>query len=635
LATYRIFPSTNGPSGPVSYSGEFIAGVCFTVTKGGCWLQGFWWWVCASGQDTGPTKMCLYSVTTPGAGVVVPGTTVTSGNLTAGAWNYVALPTPVQLAIGGTYVAAIGVNGGPFPDTNGFWANGAITNGPLLAFGQQTTTTANWWPVTPMAPYNIPQGCFTTGGTAADPTTAFPGGTSGTDNFWVDVQVSDTAPPGYTGSYRLWPNQYDEGPLTGPDSAVAYTVGTEVVLSQACTLDKIWFVSPSGGSPAPTMPTEATVWSVATKTAVANFQAPAWMSIIGGGGSPGYGWCYVDVSGSGIVLPAGTYRVSVYNANTGSSGGPGQWSGKYLWYWGADATSGTVNTNAVAPLGIANGPLFAPSPSSAPPPTNSFVFNNNAAGNPPQSSGALMAGQCVFAMPSATTPAVVAEADAAPTGTSASVSTAPVAGHGLVCLSLGTVASGQALSSLTATNGDVWELLGSYNEGGTSGDIWYCAFSEGGSSTLTLNSNAAGGAWRYWYQEFNLPLNNLSFYDSAASTTTIGPIPEVANGIVLVGAKNPASWPPTGLTTVGGAGTTHCAQALTTAAGTYSTTLTTTMWVGMSALFTTGNSYPNLYVTNGIPSGNTAYTQNYWVDMEVTPVPSPALRSGSFLTFFS
>jgi hypothetical protein len=450
LATYRIFPTTNGPAGPISYSGEFIAGVCFTVTKGGCWLQGFWWWVCASGQSTGPTKMCLWSVTTPGNGVVVPGTTVTSGSLTAGAWNYVALPTPVQLGLGGTYVAAIGVNGGPFPDTNGFWASGAIVNGPLVAFGQQTQNAENWWPQQNVAPYNVPQGCFTTGGSAADPTTAFPGGTSGTDNFWVDVQISDTAPAG-NWSYRLWPNRYDQGQFTGADSEVAYTVATEVILSQACHLNKIWYVSPSGGNPAPTMATEATVWDVATQTAVADFVDPAWMSIIGGGGSPGYGWCYVDVTSANIVLPAGRYKVSVYNSNTSSSdGGAGQWSAKYLYYWGADATAGTsgVLGGGEAPNGIASGPLFAPSPTSAPAASNCYVFNGEEAGTPPWSNGSQMAGQSSFAMPP-------------------------------------------------------------------------------------------------------------------------------------------------------------------------------------------GNGYPSLYVTDGIPSGNDAFTQNYWVDMEVTPVLSPALRSGSFLTFFS
>lgn len=427
--------------------------MCFTVTKGGTWFQGFWWWVCGSGQYTGPTKMCLWNATSDGNGVVVPGTTVTSGTLTAGAWNYVALPTPVQLSIGAPYIAAIGCNGGPFPDTSGFWASNpnGITNGPLYAFGPQGGGQP--WPATVQAPFNCPQGCFTTGGSAFDPTTAIPFASSGTDNFWVDVQISDTVPPGYNGSYRLWPNRYDYSAYTQADSEVAYTVGTEIVVAQASTLSRIWYVSPSGGSPAPTLATDATVWNVATQSVVADFPSPSWQSINGGAATAGGGWCYINVAGSNIVLPPGTYRVTVFN-NTGTAtgGNPGQWSAKYLDYWGTDATAGTVATNSEAPNGITSGPLFAPSPTSSPAATPSYVFNNNQAGTPPYSNGQQMSGQSIFAMP-------------------------------------------------------------------------------------------------------------------------------------LVAAP-------------------------------------------------TGPGYPNLYVTNGIPSGNTAYTQNYWVDMEVIPVPNPALRSGSFLTFF-
>jgi hypothetical protein len=367
----------------------------------------------------------------------------------------VALPTPVPLGLGATYIAAIGVNVGSFPDSNGFWANGAISNGPLLAFGQQTQNAENWWPQQPVAPYNITQGCFSTGGTtwatnSPDPTTVMPTGASGTDNFWVDVQVSDTAPGNYAGSYRLWPNRYDQGQFSGPDSEVAYTVATEVVLSRPSTLKKIWYVSPSGGSPPATLATEATVWSVSSQTAVADFVNPSWQSIFGGAGVGGGGWCFVDVSASNIVLPAGRYKVSVYNDNTTSSdSGPGQWSAKYLWYWGPDASSGTTGVlgGGEAPNGISSGPLFAPSPLSAPAASSCYIYNGVEAGTPPWSNGSQMAGQSSFAMPP-------------------------------------------------------------------------------------------------------------------------------------------------------------------------------------------GNGYPNLYVTNGTPSGNDAFTQNYWVDLEVVPVPNPALSSGAFLEFF-
>ncbi len=55
--TYRLFPSTNGPASPVSYSGPFIAGVVFGVTSGGCWMDGFWWWVCNSSSVDGGTEV--------------------------------------------------------------------------------------------------------------------------------------------------------------------------------------------------------------------------------------------------------------------------------------------------------------------------------------------------------------------------------------------------------------------------------------------------------------------------------------------------------------------------------------------------------------------------------------------------
>ena len=60
--TYRLFPTTSGPSSPVSYTGPFIAGVVFEVTTGGCWLDGYWWWVCPSGQSTAAQKFALWAV---------------------------------------------------------------------------------------------------------------------------------------------------------------------------------------------------------------------------------------------------------------------------------------------------------------------------------------------------------------------------------------------------------------------------------------------------------------------------------------------------------------------------------------------------------------------------------------------
>ena len=117
MGTYRLFPTLSGPSSPVSYSGPFLAGVLFGVTSN-CWFEGYWWWVCPSGQSTSPQKFALWQVYGGGEGNVVPGSVVTSGPLTAGQWNYVPLPAPLQLSIGNVtglgaavYEAATGFSG--------------------------------------------------------------------------------------------------------------------------------------------------------------------------------------------------------------------------------------------------------------------------------------------------------------------------------------------------------------------------------------------------------------------------------------------------------------------------------------------------------------------------------------------
>lgn len=278
MAVYRLFPSTSGPASATSYTGNFLSGVVFSISSGGNWFEGYWWWVAASSQSTTPVKCALWSVSQTSQGgfgnVLVPGSVVTSGTLTAGQWNYIPLSTPVQLAPGyvagmasgstysSCYCAGIGCNGN-FPDTNGYWGS-AITNGPLFAYSGQ----AGSYP----APYDMPQGCFTTGG--SDPSTTMPNGASGTDNFWVDVQISDTAPAGYTGSYRIWPNKFDANEETGTDSAVAYVIGTEVDLSQSVTLNYVHYFVPNSASTSAGFATRADLWDISSGTAVASITSP-------------------------------------------------------------------------------------------------------------------------------------------------------------------------------------------------------------------------------------------------------------------------------------------------------------------------------------------------------------------------
>jgi hypothetical protein len=175
MSTFRLFPSTDGPSSPVPYTGNFIAGMTFFVTSE-AWLQGYWWWVCGSGQSTSPVKCSLWQASTANDGTLVPGSTVTSGELAAGQWNWIPLETPLPLSIGAAgakagaaqYVAAIGCNGA-FPDTNNSFGSGGpygagITNGPLSAFSAPSGTLPS--------PFGIEQGVFTTVG--SDPSTVPP-----------------------------------------------------------------------------------------------------------------------------------------------------------------------------------------------------------------------------------------------------------------------------------------------------------------------------------------------------------------------------------------------------------------------------------------------------------------------------
>jgi hypothetical protein len=325
--TYRLFPSSSGPSAPVSYSGPFMAGVLFKVTTGGMWLDGYWWWVCPNGQSTSPQKFALWAVYNGGVGALVPAATVTSGELTAGQWNFVPLATPVPLAIGACYNACTGVNGS-FPDNQGQFGAGepysaGIVNGPLSAFSDQSGSLP--------APFSMSQGVFSVSGT--DPAALMPANGNQSDNLWMDLQV-DSKPPAGT-SYRLWPS-YPTLPGTANGGTLGYTLATEFKLSQGCTLDKIWFYSPSGAA---TLPTRCAIWDVATQQVVSGTDntTPSWS------GGVGSGW--VSCAYSGVTLPAGDYKVAVFNS------GGAAWFLFNTSYW----DNGGPGAN-----GITTGPMTAP-----------------------------------------------------------------------------------------------------------------------------------------------------------------------------------------------------------------------------------------------------------------------------------
>ncbi len=352
MATYRLMDGASGrpgvgssgtqpPSSPTAYGGPFLAGTVFQVTEWGLWLEGFWWW-CPTGGDTGAQKFALWllynttgSETSTSEGLV-PAATVTSGTLTAGAWNYIALSTPIPLTADVPYIAATGwtsVNG--FPDTHNQFGSGqpysaGITNGPLSAYsdvGGSNPTPSNW----------APQGLFGTAGN--DPTVHMPGTGSNSANFWVDVQVTDQAPANT--SYRLW-SSLPTPPGMISDSAANFTLATEFTLGQACTLDHIWFYSPSGSAQ---LPTECGIYSQSSQALVSGTHnsSPTWS------GAAASGW--VSCSYGSVTLPAGSYRVAVCNG----AASPDAWNNATINYF----STGSGGS------GITIGPLSAPSESSA------------------------------------------------------------------------------------------------------------------------------------------------------------------------------------------------------------------------------------------------------------------------------
>jgi Domain of unknown function (DUF4082) len=329
--TYRLFATTNGPATPVSYSGPFISGVVAGVTTGGCWLDGYWWWVCPSGQSTAAQKFALWCLYGSASGSLVANSTVTSGALTAGQWNYVPLPAPVPLALGATYVAATGFSGS-FPDTGNQFGSGdpysgGIVSGPLTAYSDASGSNPS--------PFSNDQAVFSVAGT--DPSANLPAYGSGSSNFWMDMQV-DTSPPAGT-SYRLWPS-YPTLPGHLNSDTSGFTLGTEFVLSQPCTLDNIWFYSASGAG---ALPTRCAIWNVGSQSEVSGTDnsSPAWS------GPAGSGW--VSCAYHGVTLPAGDYKVSVFY------GGGSQWYQATTSYW----HSGPGGS------GITAGPLTAPGLSKA------------------------------------------------------------------------------------------------------------------------------------------------------------------------------------------------------------------------------------------------------------------------------
>lgn len=381
IPVWRLFSGVTGPATPATNTSPITLGTTFAVRGGGNWLEGYWWWCCNSGQPTTPVSFATWSVTSgSGGGTLVTGSQATSGTLTPGAWNWVPLTAPIQLApgydpansaAGSQYVAATGTAGN-FPALANQFGSGdpyaaGITAGNLTAYAQGLPGA-----------YITSNGTYSTAG--GTPSTVMPAQTDGSySNFFLDVQVSAAPPPGYSGSYRLWPNKADASPPATQDSPVNYVIATEIHLTAACALDAVWYYSPPGTAQ---LATRASVWTITgagTGTETAAITSPSWS------GAAGSGWVSAAFPG-GTTLAAGSYKVSVYN----SAATPDGWGAKDAGtdYWQTGTGSG----------GITWGPLTAPDLAAS---SLAYAYDGSGAGNtPPYSDGAgtTLAGQPTFAV---------------------------------------------------------------------------------------------------------------------------------------------------------------------------------------------------------------------------------------------
>lgn len=627
MATYRLFGSTDGPSAAASYSGPFLAGVQFALTTGGAWLEGFWWWVCGSGQSTEPQTFALWQVYGTALGAVVASATVTSGPLTPGQWNYVPLATPVPLAVGVTYVAATGLSNG-FPSTSNQFGAGepyaaGIVNGPLSAFSDLSGSLPS--------SFGMNQGLFGTAG--SDPTLNMPVDGYDSANFWLDVQIGTTGPPGT--SYRLWPSYPKIAGQVSIDTG-QQTFGTEFWLSDACTVDNIWFYSPPGVT---VLPSRCAIWDVATQTVVAGTDnmSPAWS------GAAGSGW--VACPYGDVTLPAGKYKTSVYSAggatfyqeNTHYFSTP-QSSGEDVmrslspaaWWELADAAGSSIAADSSgngAPGSVEGGVVFGQAGPLAPGTSASFDGSTGFVSTPFQPSadwtGLSVAAWVKLASGNTQTSGVLGNGNT-PAGGGASLQLLPSGGDIAVQVNLAVAAGAYEASfvSGTAWGDDEWHHVAVVWDGsavtayldseviGTPGVV-SGPLAPGGSN---VSLGVAGGAYMLGelaqcavFDRALAPADIVALYHPAAfaagpgaNGVTVGPLssPDITNAALCTGN---------------------------------STAVTMT---GNSTYQDGGFAYPYTFDVND--DGETR-----WVDVEVTlatgvagGAPGTVVNSGAFLVFF-
>jgi hypothetical protein len=342
-------PDFTPPQNGTSYSGDFIAAIAFTLTGGG-WFQGYWYW-CCPGTNPGPTqeqRFALWEINGSEVGECI--TAANASGPVAPGWNFIPLENPILLCPTCCYVAQTGVNGNFTYMPNQFGSGNpfdeGLANGPIFAYADVDSVGDTYG-----APNDIPQGPFSDS-VGNDPRLGLAVTDSDASWFGMDVQISSTKPPGYTGTYRLFPDN-----LTGlggveyevsQDSEINYVIATEFRITGSVSVEKIWYYSPSGATQ---LATSVNIWEIGSPatngTSIYENDSPSWS------GTAGTGWIYAEVTG--VNLSTGNYKVSVYN----DAASPQVWGSKTVNWW----TNTTIETSEGQGLmndGIICGPLYAP-----------------------------------------------------------------------------------------------------------------------------------------------------------------------------------------------------------------------------------------------------------------------------------
>lgn len=175
MTEYRIWPATNGPDTSGSDGQPINLGTEFYVTSA-AWLTAIRWY--RGTVNVTPDNLRLYQVDSASAGTMLA--EVTSPAAVGAGWQ-VSEVDPVELTPHQRYKVVAHVPDDYTP-TGGYWTTGGpgeggITNGILVA--PDTSQAAGGG-----------QGTFKYGAIA------FPDGTFGGGNYWVDVVIDDVNPGG-------------------------------------------------------------------------------------------------------------------------------------------------------------------------------------------------------------------------------------------------------------------------------------------------------------------------------------------------------------------------------------------------------------------------------------------------------